>query len=47
MMLLDVTQEIVIYLGIVVFGVPMMLFGLFRCWQVCRPVKQFRRMRRR
>lgn len=44
-MIIDVAREIAIYLGIV-FGVPMMLFGLFRCWQVFGPVKQSRRWRR-
>ena len=44
-MMIEVMSEIAIYLGIV-FGVPIALSGLFRAWQVFRPVKRIRRWRR-
>lgn len=46
-MLIECLKESAIYLGIVI-GIPCVIFGAFRFWQVfIRPVKPFRRIRRR
>ena len=45
-MILECMREAAIYLGIVI-GIPCVLFGLFRAWQVFRPVKPFRKIKRR